>query len=146
MPFIPCEMMSSTPFAGNTAGTIGEIGFLLIRTTDDACLGYTGVRAYAAKVGHISSPPGTAQLQISNYIVADSQRGLSLRFGLAGHDRSAFLSDSYITQISRPSCAICYGPGRIDCSGNEAVRMLTVTVNGESYPKSFTSGFDGICK
>ena len=118
----------------------------MIRTTDDSCLGYTGARVYAAKVGHISSPPGTAQLQISNYIIADSQRGLSLRFGLEGNDRSAFFSNSYVTQLSRPNCTICYGAGKIDCSGNEAVRMLAVTINGESYPKSFTSAYDGLCK
>lgn len=97
-------------------------------------------------MGHVSSPGGTTQLQLSNYIIADSQIGLSLRFGKEGTDRSAFLSDSYITQISRPNCTICYGANRIDCSSNHAVRMLAVTINGETYPKSFTSGFDVICK
>jgi hypothetical protein len=146
MPFLPCSLIAASPFTNNTAGTALEVGFLLIRTTDDACLAYSGVRAYACKVGHVSSPPNTAQLQLSNYIIADSQRGLSLRFGLHGTDRSAFFSDAYITQISRPTCAICYGAGKIDCSGNTALRMLAVTINGESYPKAFDSGYDGLCK
>jgi hypothetical protein len=115
MPFIPCSLIATTPFANNTAGTTLENGFLLIRTTDDDCLGFSGVRAYAAKVGQISSPPGTSQLQITNSIVADSRRGMSLRFGRPGTDRSAFLSDSYFTQISRPNCAVCYGWDKISC-------------------------------
>jgi hypothetical protein len=102
----------------------------LIRTTDDDCLGFSGVRAYACTVGQVCSPPNTAQLQINNSIVADSVRGISLRFGLEGTDRAAYLSNSYITQISRPNCTICYGPGKIDCSGNHAIRMLAVTING----------------
>lgn len=146
MPFLACSQVASTPFTNNVAGTALEVGFLIIRTTGDSCLGYSGVRAYACKVGHISSPPGTSQLQLTNYIIADSQRGLSLRFGLEGSDRSAYLSNSYITQISRPNCTVCYGSGKIDCTSNTAVRMLAVTVNGESYPKAFDAGYDGLCK
>lgn len=130
MPFVACSLLTAMPFNNNLAGTTLEVGFLLIRTTNDACLAFSGARVYASKVGHVSQPPNTAQLQITNYIIADSMRGLSLRYGLEGNDRTAYFSNSYITQISRPNCAICYGPGKIDCSGNSAVRMLTVTVNG----------------
>lgn len=139
LPFLPCSLIGNTPFPNNTAGTTLEAGFLLIRTTSDVCLGYSGVRAYAAKVGQVSSPPETVQLQITNSIVADSIRGMSLRFGMPGTELTAFLSDSYFTAISRPNCTVCYGADKIYCSGNQAVRMLAVTVNGETYPTSFTA-------
>ncbi len=73
-------------------------------------------------------------------------RGMGLRFGLEGTDRTAYLSNSYITQISRPNCAVCYGSNRIPCGNNYAVRMLAVTINGESYPHAFDSGYDVICR
>ena len=88
------------------------------------------MRAYACTVGQIANPPGTTQLQYSDYILADNLRGLSLRFGLAGTDRSAILSNSYITAISRPNCSICYGSRSTKCSWAQAVRLLSVTVNG----------------
>jgi hypothetical protein len=146
MPFVPCSMINTMPFNNNTAGTALEVGFLLIRTTSDDCLAFSGARAYAVKVGHTSQPAGTSELQVSNYIIADSHLGLSLRYGLEGTDRSAYFSNSYITQISRPNCSVCYGANKISCSGNSAIRMLTVTINGETYPKSFDAGFDGLCK
>ena len=71
----------------------------------DTCLGFSGVRAYACTVGQIASPPGTSSLQYSDYIMADNKLGLSLRFGLAGTDRTATLSDSYFTAVSRPNCS-----------------------------------------
>lgn len=65
---------------------------------------------------------------------------------MEGTDRTATFSDSYFTQISRPTCTICYGSTKISCSGNSAIRALAVTINGETYPKSFDSKFDGLCK
>lgn len=64
-------MISTNPFTNNTVGTALENGFLMIKTTTDSCLGFSGALAYACKVGHISNPPETAQLQISNYLIAD---------------------------------------------------------------------------
>ena len=123
-------MIGTIPFANNTAGTALENGYLLIRSTTDQCLAFSGIRSYACTNGMMGSPPGTTQVQHSNYIIADSGRAMGLRFGLEGTDRSAFLSNTYITQISRPNCTICYGTNKIDCSGNYGVRMLAVTVNG----------------
>lgn len=65
-----------------------------------------------------------------NFMIADCGRGVTLRFGLEGDDRTAFFSNSYVSAISRPSCSECYGSGATDCSNNFAVRMLAVTVNG----------------
>ena len=120
---------------------------MLNRVVSDSCVGFSGVRAYACSVGQIANPPGTTQLQYSNYILADHRiRALSLRFGLAGTDRTAILSNSYITKISRPNCTECYGSGKTACSNSEGVRLLAVTINGESYPMSFDIGHDGLCK
>lgn len=68
----------------------------------DRCVGFSGVRAYACKIGQISNSEGTNTLRLSNYIIADTFRGVSLRFGLEGTDNSGYLSDSYFIQISRP--------------------------------------------
>ena len=76
--------------------------------------------------------------------MVDNKVGLSLRFGLSGTDRTATLSDSYFNAISRPDCSECY-PATV-CSGNQAIRMLAVTINGESYPNVYGLSFDGLCK
>ena len=146
MPFVACSQLDNMPFVNNLVGTALEVGFLLIRSNTQLCLAFSGVRAYACKVGHISQPPSTAELQLKNYIIADTKLGVSLRFGMEGTDRTATFSDSYFTQISRPTCTICYGSTKISCSGNSAIRALAVTINGETYPKSFDSKFDGLCK
>ena len=55
--------------------------------------------------------------------------------------------DSYITGISRPTCASCYGSSKISyCSGGYAVRMFTATITGEAFPlKKKAKGHDVIC-
>ena len=79
-------------------------------------------------------------------MIADSERGATLRFGKKGDDRSAFFRDSFITAISRPSCSDCYGLNATHCTGNHGIRMLAVTVNGETMPMKFGTGYDVICK
>jgi hypothetical protein len=78
--------------------------------------------------------------------MADNQRSVTLRFGKTGDQRAALFKDSYITAISRPDCAECYGAGKIECTQNQAIRMLAVTINGEMMPGKFGSSFDVICK
>jgi hypothetical protein len=63
-------------------------------------------------------------------MMADSNRGLTLRFGKEYDDSTAYLRNSYVSAISRPGCSECYGSGAIPCSGARGVRMLAVTVNG----------------
>jgi hypothetical protein len=84
----------------------------------------------------------------SNFILADNQRGATLRFG-NGEGKSnhtAYMYNSYITAISRPECAYCYGSFATDCSGNTGVRMLTAAGNGEILPRKFGNIFDVVCK
>ena len=93
----------------------------------------SGIKAYACGIGQITSSPGTKELEFKNFMMADCGRAVTLRFGLGGrknHDMTGYFKDSFITAISRPSCTECYGNNAIDCTGNQAVRMLAVTVNG----------------
>lgn len=130
-PLLPCGLIPNNPFSNNLAGSAEGNGYLLDRgIIGDSCVGFSGVRAYACSVGQIANPPGTSQLQYSNYILADNGRSLSLRFGLAGTDRTAIISNSYFTAVSRPNCSECYGGSSTKCNGGEAVRLLAVTVNG----------------
>lgn len=147
-PFVSCAQLSENmPFVNNTAGSAEGNGFLLDRgITGDNCLGFSGIRAYACTVGQISNVPGTTELRYNNYIMADNKLGLSLRFGLAGTDRTATISNSYFTAISRPNCNECYSSTATKCTWNQAIRLLAVTVNGEHYPTAFGPKFDGLCK
>ena len=88
------------------------------------------MRAYASNIAQISSPQGPKKVLYQDIIVADSGRAVTLRFGHNGNDQTAVFKNAFITAISRPTCSECYGSGAIDCSGNQAVRMLAVTVNG----------------
>ena len=146
LPFITCSQLSSIPYSNNTAGSAEANGFLLNKVNSATCIGFKGVKAYACAVGQIASPPGTASITYSDYILADNKLALSLRFGLGGTDRTASVSNSFITAVSRPNCVECYQAGRTSCTGIQAIRLLAVTVNGEHYPTAFGTGFDGLCK
>jgi len=102
----------------------------LIGDGQGGCLSFSGAKAYACTVGQISSPPNTNELIFSNFMMADNGRSVSLRYGLEGTDRTAYLTNSYITMISRPNCIECYGSTATDCSGNHGIRLLVVTVDG----------------
>ena len=128
-PHIPCSAVSNPPYSNNTVGTAG-IGFIFSKISGYSCLAVTEVRAYACEIGQICSVMGPTELEVVNSIVADSGRGLTLRFGGKGDDKTGYLRNSFITAISRPNCPECYGNDAIHCTGRHAVRMLTVTVNG----------------
>lgn len=80
-------------------------------------------------------------------MIADSVRGITLRYGSAdGDDMPAFFTNSYISAISRSECTECYGLNATNCTDGAGVRMLTVTVNGSFMPKKFGITYDVICK
>lgn len=143
-PKIPCANLDSPPYFENTAGST-DTAFIFNKISG-ACLGVTGVKAYASKIAQISSSQGPEKVIYQNFMVADCLRGATLRFGLEGADRTAEFKNSYITAISRPTCTSCYGETAIKCSGGQGIRMLAITVNGEAMPDKFGSGFDVICK
>ena len=129
--YTPCDKIDENPFAGNTASST-PVGFIFTKISSE-CQSFNGLTVYAAQIGQITSSTGTKELRFKNFFIADSGRGATLRFGLGGRkkrDMTAFFEDSYITAISIPNCANCYGAGKIDCANNFALRMLAITVNG----------------
>lgn len=145
--YLPCSRMYKNPFVNNTVGS-AVIGFIFTKVSS-SCQVAEGVRAYSTYIGQIASSGGTSVLRLRNFIIADSGRAATLRFGIPGRhqrDLTAYFDDSFITAISRPSCTECYGGGANDCSGNYAVKLLAVTVNGESLPGQSGTKYDTICK
>lgn len=45
-------------------------------------------------------------------------------------NHTAFFTNSYVSAISRPNCAYCYGNGAIECSSNVGVRAFSASANG----------------
>lgn len=80
--------------------------------------------------------------------MADNVRGITLKHGASegGNDHTAYLYNSYVNAISRPTCDYCYGSGAIQCSGTHGMRLFTASANGEVMPAKFGHGFDVICK
>lgn len=83
----------------------------------------------------------------SNFMLADNKRGVTLKFGSTEGEKNntAVLKSSYITALSRPDCAECYGDSAISCSDNIALRMLTVSANGNTLP-FYGLNYDSISK
>ena len=95
--------MYKNPFSNNVVGS-SPIGFIFTKVSS-GCQVADGVRAYATGIAQISSSGGTSVLKLRNFIIADSGRAITLRFGQGGRhqrDLSAYFDDSYITAISRP--------------------------------------------
>lgn len=131
LPHLSCTLVESgeaLPYSGNTAGST-DVAFIF-NNVGGSCLTVTGVRAYASGIGQISSPAGPSKVLYQDIIVTDCGRAVTLRFGHNGADQTAVFKDAFISAISRPTCTECYGDGAIDCSGNHAVRLLAVTING----------------
>lgn len=149
LPFTPCEFLdqSAVGFFDNTAGTC------IIGTTfnvvSGACIGGKGVKGYANSIGYLASPPGPMTLDYRNFMLADNGRAMGLRHGhggFNGDNNTAFWRDSWVSAASRPKCNYCYGAGATDCQNNLALRMMVTTINGETMPDKFGTGFDTICR
>lgn len=56
-------------------------------------------------------------LIFSNFILADNQRGATLKHGASegNTNHTAIFQNSYISALSRPSCTECYNSG-LSCS------------------------------
>jgi hypothetical protein len=123
-----CDLLSSPPYANNTAGST-PIGFIFNKIPG-RCMAASGIRAYACNIGQIAGSFGVSTLMFENFMVSDSGRGVTLRFGLEGDNLTTFFRNSYVSAISRPTCTECYGTNAIDCVSNHGVRMFTASVNG----------------
>ena len=80
--------------------------------------------------------------------MVDNQRGVTLKFGGSqdSSNHTGIFTNSYISAVSRPDCAQCYGNKAINCANNIGLRMLTASGNGERLPGKFGPHFDVICK
>ena len=130
-PAIECSRVSSYSYSNNTAGSC-EVALLYDSQTSSIafCLAARGAIAYASKVGLMANlaSSNTNRVEYSQMMFADNLRALTLRFSHESDDNTLVFKDSFITGVSRPSCANCYGLSKISyCKGAEAVRMLAVT-------------------
>ena len=129
LPYIPCTMADTPPYDDNTVGS-AQIGWVFNKIPGESCLAASGAKAYACPIGHIAGSPQTISITFQKFMIADCNRGLTLRFGKEYDDSTAYLRNSYVSTISRPTCSECYGPSATTCSHGQGVRMLAVTVNG----------------
>jgi len=129
-PHIQCSELQTHTLGNNTAGSC-DIGFIFTKV-DGNCQAFSWISAYACQIGQISGAPNTIALQYSNFIMADNQRGATLKFGNGEGDgnHTAYLYNSYISAISRPNCVECYANSATYCSGNIGLRMLSASANG----------------
>jgi hypothetical protein len=102
IPYIPCDSLASPPYANNTAGST-PIGFIFAKVPG-TCMAVTGIRAYACNIGQIAGSFGMTSLTFDNFMVTDSGRGITLKFGYEGDNLTAFVKNSYISAVSRLSC------------------------------------------
>lgn len=103
--YVPCSKIDDNPFAGNTASST-PVGFIFTQVSGE-CHAASGVKAFATKIGQISSSAGTKELKFKHFLIADSERAVTLRFGIHGRkqlDNTAYLEHSFISAISRPTC------------------------------------------
>jgi hypothetical protein len=96
------------------------------------CIGAKGFIGYASQIGLMANPPGSqTELRYEDMFFADNGRGVTLRYAHETDDNTAFLSNSYITGVSRPDCSTCYSASTINyCKGGYAIRMFSATISG----------------
>lgn len=128
--FVKCGETETNPFANNTAGSC-QIG-LILNSCGQQCQEFSYAKAYACSIGQITGPPGIKEIYLNQFIMADNGRSVTLKLGASegGRDHSAYLQNSYVTAISRPNCAYCYGSSATKCSGTHGMRMFTASGNG----------------
>ena len=55
-------------------------------------------------MGNIAGSMGLKEMLFKNWMIADCGRGITLKYGSEGPDHPAYVQNSFITAISRPSC------------------------------------------
>ena len=103
-----------------------------MQTNDQICQAFSYAKAFACDIGQICGPPGISTIIFSKFIMADNQRSVTLKLGAAEGfaNHTAYLYNSYVTAISRPMCAECYGSAATACSDLQGMRMFTPSANG----------------
>jgi hypothetical protein len=126
--FVQCSQLSAYPYNNNTVGST-TIGFLT-NVVSGNCMAATGFLAYSNQIGQLCNPPSMLEIFLTNMILADNQRGATLRVGGDNDVKTAYFNNSYITALSRPGCPQCYGPSKTICSGIQGMRMMSLGGNG----------------
>lgn len=80
LPYIPCDLIDTPPYEDNTVGS-AIVGHVFNKIPSTSCLAASGAKAYACNIAHIASSPGTIQTIYTKFMMADSNRGVTLRFG-----------------------------------------------------------------
>jgi hypothetical protein len=130
-PFTSCALISTYPFAGNTAGTCVS-AFVINVSPGFTCLAASGLYGYSSVIGLMANPPGLiTQLIYENMFFTDNQRGITLRYAHEHDDNSIILRNSYFMGYSRPNCPSCYSDTTNSyCQNGYAVRMFAATLTG----------------
>lgn len=150
LPFAPCtSTASNVDFTNNQAGSC-RTGFLFNRPNNAPgnCVSAFNITAYNCEVGFLANPPSVSILKFDSFTLADNGRALGLKhgFGSLPHDNNtAWVTNSWISAVARPSCTSCYGNLTTDCTSNEGVRMMASTLYGWPLPSNFDdASFDRI--
>lgn len=146
LPYVSCDDIEEKWMYNNLAGST-EIGFIFGRM-GGSCQAAADIKVYASMQCVMNHAPQTTAVKFKRMALADCYgRAFNLRFGHPDSDDStANVDDMYINAISRPNCDYCYGDSAIPCSNQEALRLLTTTINGESLPDKSGTGYDVICR
>jgi len=128
---ILCGQEQVNPYQKNTVGS-ATIGFILQKADLSSCQSFSYAYAYACSIGQINGPGGKKSLNFSNFVMADNGRGITMKLGASegSYNHTGFLYNSYITAVSRPNCAYCYGSSATSCSNSIGVRMFVASANG----------------
>jgi len=124
-----------------------NVGFIL-QTNGEKCQGFSYAQAFACNIGQICGPPNIDTIILTKFVMADNRRSVTLKIGASGGgtNHTAYLTNSFISAVSRPTCAECYGSGATRCTDSHGMRMFVPSANGETLPGKFGGGFDVICK
>ena len=88
--------------------------------------------AYGCKVG-VMGIANARKLYYKKLLIIDSSVGVALKIARKGRDLNAYVENSYISAIERPSCPNCYGDNATKCKNNEGIKMFVAT---EEYPNT----------
>lgn len=148
LPHVNCDFLDNELFYDNTVGS-ATVGFIYNKNTLlQTCQGASNIKAYSCAIGLMANPAGYPQLSYSTMMFAENQRGLTLRFAHLGNDNYAKVTKTWFSPFVRPACPSCYSAATSAyCRNSHAVRMLSVTITGESFPliRITPTGFDVIC-
>lgn len=103
-PYIDCADVDINPFANNTAGS-STVGFIFNKVSG-TCIAFSWASAFACNIGQLATAPPTTLFQnFTHFVMIDNARGVTLRFGGgSSNDYTAYLTNSFISAVSRPSC------------------------------------------